>query len=76
MKRFWVVLLSLGLVMAFSMSAFAVTPNFTGTYFVRSQYYSNPSLLDQDLGAGRDSWSSATQGTPEKGRAAQNPASQ
>jgi len=61
MKRFLVVLLSIGFVMALSMSAFAVTPNFTGTYFVRGQYYNNPSLLDQDKGAGRDSWSSITQ---------------
>ena len=50
MKRFLVVLLSLGLVMAFSMSAFAVTPDFTGQYYVRGNYYSNPSLLQANGG--------------------------
>jgi hypothetical protein len=61
MKKFWVVLLSLGLVMAFSMSAFAVSADFTGQYYVRQNYYSNPSLLDQDKGAGRDSWANTDQ---------------
>jgi hypothetical protein len=56
MKKFLVVLLSLGLVMAFSMSAFAVTPDFTGQYYARGSYASNPSLLDQGLASGRDSW--------------------
>ena len=53
MKKFWVVLLSLGLVMAFSMSAFAISANFTGQYYLRQNYVSNPSLLDQDKGNGR-----------------------
>ena len=53
MKKLWVVLLSLGLVMAFSMSAFAVSADFTGQYYLRQNYTSNPSLMDQDKGAGR-----------------------
>ena len=57
MKRFWIVLLSLGLVMAFSMTALAVTPDFTGQYYARGSYINNPSLLDQDAAAGRDSYS-------------------
>lgn len=39
MKRFWLVLLSLGLVMAFSASAFAVDVKFSGSYFAASDGY-------------------------------------
>ena len=56
MKRFLVVLLSLGMVMALSMSAFAVTPDFTGQYYARGSYISNPSLLEQDQGTKRGPW--------------------
>lgn len=42
--------------MAFSMSAFAVTPDFTGQYYARGSYISNPSLLDQNMGTKRGSW--------------------
>jgi hypothetical protein len=38
MKRFWLVLLSLGLVMAFSASAFAVDVKFSGSYFAAGAY--------------------------------------
>jgi len=38
MKRFWLVLLSLGLVMAFSASAFAADVKFSGSYFVAGMY--------------------------------------
>ena len=61
MKKFLVALLSLGLVMAFSLSAFAVSANFTGQWYARQNYYSNPSLLDQDKGAGRGSWANTDQ---------------
>jgi len=47
--------------MAFSMSAFAVSADFTGQYYVRQNYYSNPSLLDQDKANGRDSWANTDQ---------------
>lgn len=61
MKRFLVALLSLGIVMALSVSAFAVSANFTGTYFVKQQYYDNPSLLDKEKGSNRAPHHSATQ---------------
>ncbi len=38
MKRFWLVLLSLGLIMAFNASAFAVDVKFSGTYFAAGAY--------------------------------------
>ena len=38
MKRFWLVLLSLGLVMAFSVSAFAVDVKFSGEYYAAGMY--------------------------------------
>lgn len=57
MKRFWVGLLSLGLVIAFSFSAFAVPGDFTGQYYVRGYYIENNSLLDRDQGTNRASWS-------------------
>ena len=38
MKRFWLVLLSLGLIMAFSASAFAVDVNVSGEYYVGGLY--------------------------------------
>jgi hypothetical protein len=38
MKRFWLVLLSLGLIMAFSASAFAVDVKFSGSYFAAGAY--------------------------------------
>ena len=38
MKRFWLVLLSLGLVMAFSVSAFAVDVKVSGEYYVAGLY--------------------------------------
>lgn len=38
MKRFWLVLLSLGLVAAFSTSAFALDVKFSGSYYVAGMY--------------------------------------
>ncbi|MBI4634336.1 MAG: hypothetical protein HY742_10645 [Deltaproteobacteria bacterium] len=57
MKKIWIVLLSLGLIAAFSMPAAAVTPEMTGQYYVRGNYLSNPSMLDQDGGSNRSSLS-------------------
>jgi hypothetical protein len=57
MKRFWLVLLSLGLVMAFSMTALAVTPDFTGQYYARGSFIKNPTMLDQDAANSRASFS-------------------
>jgi hypothetical protein len=44
MKRFWLVLLSLGLVMAFSASAFAVDVKFSGSYYAAGMYLDKVSL--------------------------------
>ncbi len=55
MKKIGIVLLSLGLIAAFSMSASAVTPEWTGQYYARGSYASNPSMLDQDGGTARGS---------------------
>jgi len=38
MKRFWLILLSLGLVMAFSASAFAVDVKFSGSFYAAGMY--------------------------------------
>ncbi|MGV8058074.1 MAG: hypothetical protein AB2L12_08645 [Smithellaceae bacterium] len=48
MKRFWLVLLSLGLVMAFSASAFAVDVKFSGSYFAGGMYVNRTSLTDTE----------------------------
>jgi hypothetical protein len=45
MKRFWLILLSLGLVMAFSASAFAVDVQFSGSYFAAGMYLDQVSLV-------------------------------
>jgi len=55
MKKFLVVLLSLGLVMAFSMSAFAATIDFGGHVRTRGWFWSNPSLLDTNTTANASS---------------------
>lgn len=38
MKRFWLVLLSLGFIIAFSTSAFAIDVKLSGSYFVAGMY--------------------------------------
>ncbi len=45
MKRFWLVLLSLGLVMAFSASAFAVDVKFSGSFYAAGMYLDKVSLV-------------------------------
>jgi hypothetical protein len=50
MKRFWLVLLSLGLVMAFSAQAFAVDVKFSGSYYAAGMYLDKTSLV-QNQGA-------------------------
>ena len=44
MKRFWLVLLSLGLIVAFSASAFAVDVKFSGQYELEGMYLDKTSL--------------------------------
>jgi hypothetical protein len=48
MKRFWLILLSLGLVMAFSVSAFAVDVKVSGEYYAAGMYLNKTNLADQD----------------------------
>ena len=45
MKKFWLAFLSLGLVMAFSTSAFAVDVQFSGSYFAAGMYLNQTSLM-------------------------------
>jgi hypothetical protein len=47
MKRFWLVLLSLGLVMAFSASAFAVDVKVSGSYFAAGVYLDKTYLNEE-----------------------------
>jgi len=49
MKKFWLVLLSLGLVMAFSVSAFAVDVKVAAEYYVGGLYLNKTSLNDGGL---------------------------
>lgn len=46
MKRFWLVLLSLGLIMAFSASAFAVDVKVSGSYYAAGMYQSKTTFVD------------------------------
>ena len=48
MKRFWLVLLSLGLVMAFSVSAFAVDVKVSGEFYAAGLYLNKTSVRDAD----------------------------
>jgi hypothetical protein len=48
MKKFWIVLLSMGLLAAFSIPAFAIDVKFSGEYRVRGWYDNNPSALEND----------------------------
>ncbi|MHB9097118.1 MAG: hypothetical protein ACYC5X_04765 [Syntrophales bacterium] len=48
MKKLLVVLLSLGLIAAFSMTASAATVNFSGAYYVVGVYANNPALINTD----------------------------
>ncbi len=53
MKKLGIVLLALGLIAAFSMSASAADVKFSGEYYAFGSYMSNPSLLDKDQGTNR-----------------------
>ncbi|PKN97058.1 MAG: hypothetical protein CVU43_17865, partial [Chloroflexi bacterium HGW-Chloroflexi-5] len=48
MKRFWLVLLSLGLVMAFSAQAFAVEVKFSGSFYAAGMYLDKTNVLKTD----------------------------
>lgn len=46
MRKFWIVLLSLGLIMAFAMPAWSADAKFSGSYYVVGYHESNHSLKD------------------------------
>ena len=46
MKRFWLVMLSLGLVLAFSVQAFAVDVKFSGDFYVAGMYLDKTTLME------------------------------
>jgi hypothetical protein len=48
MKKFWIVLLALGLVAGFAMSASAADVKFSGSYYVAGIYIDNPQLLKSE----------------------------
>jgi hypothetical protein len=59
MKRFWLVLLTLGLVMAFSASAFAVDVKVSGEYYAAGLYLNKTTLNDARWGYDRTNPSTA-----------------
>ena len=50
MKKFWIVLLALGLVAGFAMSASAADVKFSGSYYLTGIYADNTGLTDKSLG--------------------------
>ena len=59
MKKLLVVLLSLGLIVAFSTAASAADVKFSGQYYVGGVYESNPMLTPDDVADGRSHYSHA-----------------
>jgi hypothetical protein len=60
MKKFWIVLLALGLVAGFAMSASAQTSvKFGGSYYVYGMYVDNPSLKSSDMKLNTDQQAAA-----------------
>jgi len=63
MKRFWLVLLSLGLVLAFSASAMAVDVKFSGSFYAAGMYLDKTALVNTSatsgVGSGSDNISTA-----------------
>ncbi|MCK9393127.1 MAG: hypothetical protein M0Q01_16345, partial [Syntrophales bacterium] len=56
MRKFWLLLLSIGLIMAFAMPAGAVDVKFSGSYYAQGWYVDNPSVLDKSETPGAASW--------------------
>src|SRR5450759_3606930 len=54
MKRFWLVLLSLGLVLAFSASAMAVDVKFSGSFYAAGIYLDKTNFIKADGTAGNN----------------------
>lgn len=65
MKKFWVILLSLGLLMAFAMPAAAVDVKFSGTFYMMGDYVDNPSALDKDGAGSAASWTNNSKRGPD-----------
>jgi len=65
MKKFWVILLSLGLLMAFAMPAAAVDVKFSGTFYMMGNYVDNVSGLDKGETAGANSWKNNSKRGPD-----------
>jgi len=59
MRRFWLILLSLGLVIAFSVSAFAVDVKVSAEYYAAGMYLNKTSLMSEGWGSSYDSPSTA-----------------
>ena len=59
MKKLLVVLLSLGLIVAFSTAASAADVKFSGQYYLGGMYESNPMLTPDDVADGRSHYSHA-----------------
>jgi hypothetical protein len=56
MRKFWLLLLSIGLVMVFAMPAAAVDVKFSGSYYAQGWYVDNPSVLDKSAPSTDPSW--------------------
>jgi len=59
MKRFWLVMLSLGLVLAFSASAMAVDVKFSGSFYAAGMYLDKTTLQNTTAASGSDNVSTA-----------------
>jgi len=59
MKRFWLVMLSLGLVLTFSAQAFAVDVKFSGSFYAAGMYLDKTSLQNTTAVTGSDNVSTA-----------------
>jgi len=59
MKRFWLVMLSLGLVLAFSASAMAVDVKFSGSFYAAGMYLDKTTLQNTTAVSGSDNVSTA-----------------
>ncbi|MCX5827050.1 MAG: hypothetical protein NTV58_03485 [Deltaproteobacteria bacterium] len=57
MRKLWLLLLSIGLIMAFAVPAAAVDVKFSGSYYAQGWYVDNPSVLDKSETPGAASWS-------------------
>jgi len=49
MKKFWIILIALGLVAGFAVSASAVDVKFSGQYYVQGSYVDNPSYREKNV---------------------------